>query len=152
MPLPCQAPPCCQQPWRSLTRAHCFQIDPSVLQQSNLLAQQLTGEPAAAPPSSGSVQTPDSTVPASVVLQPISGLSLQPTVTAANLTIGPLSEQDCVLTTSNSGKNPPCQVLVLRSWLPRAGAVGPPAPPCKLPAGVWSPHPLGLLSAARSEH
>lgn len=55
-------------------------------------------------PQSSSLQTPDSTVPASVVIQPIPGLSLQPTVTSANLTIGPLSEQDSVLTTSSSGK------------------------------------------------
>lgn len=85
-----------------------FQIDPSILQQTlqqgNLLAQQLTGEPGLAPQNS-SLQTSDSTVPASVVIQPISGLSLQPTVTSANLTIGPLSEQDSVLTTNSSGKS-----------------------------------------------
>ena len=86
----------------------CFQIDPSVLQQTlqqgNLLAPQPTSEPGLAPQHS-SLQTPDSTVPASVVLQPISGLSLQTTVTSANLTIGPLSEQDSVLTTSSSGES-----------------------------------------------
>lgn len=86
----------------------CFQIDPSVLQQTlqqgNLLAQQLTSETGLTPQGS-SLQTPDSTVPASVVIQPISGLSLQPTVTSANLTIGPLSEQDSVLTTSSSGES-----------------------------------------------
>ncbi|KAK2499373.1 hypothetical protein MC885_001907 [Smutsia gigantea] len=83
-----------------------FQIDPSVLQQtlqqSNLLAQQLTGEPGLAPQNS-SVQASDSTVPASVVIQPISGLSLQPTGTSANLTIGPLSEQDSTLSSSSNG-------------------------------------------------
>ncbi|ELV11835.1 Zinc finger protein 236 [Tupaia chinensis] len=83
-----------------------LQIDPSILQQTlqqgNLLAQQLTAEPGLAPQSS-SLQAPDSTVPAGVVLQPIPGLSLQPTVTSANLTVSPLSEQDPVLPTSGSG-------------------------------------------------
>ena len=69
-----------------------------------MLAQQLTTEPGLASQNS-SLQTPDSAVPASVVIQPISGLSLQPTVTSANLTIGPLSEQDSVLTTSSSGES-----------------------------------------------
>ncbi|XP_059751595.1 zinc finger protein 236 isoform X3 [Balaenoptera ricei] len=91
-----------------------LQIDPSVLQQTlqqgNLLAPQPTSEPGLAPQHS-SLQTPDSTVPASVVLQPISGLSLQPTVTSANLTIGPLSEQDSVLTTSSSGTQDLSQVM-----------------------------------------
>lgn len=85
-----------------------FQIDPSILQQTlqqgNLLTQPLSGEPGTAP-QNNSLQTPDSTVPASVVIQPISGLSLQPTVTSANLTISPLSEQDSVLTTSSSGES-----------------------------------------------
>ncbi|XP_036740058.2 zinc finger protein 236 isoform X1 [Manis pentadactyla] len=83
-----------------------LQIDPSVLQQtlqqSNLLAQQLTGEPGPAP-QNGSAQAADGTVPASVVIQPISGLSLQPTGTSANLTIGPLSEQDSALSSSSNG-------------------------------------------------
>ncbi|XP_048662627.1 zinc finger protein 236 isoform X4 [Marmota marmota marmota] len=91
-----------------------LQIDPSVLQQTlqqgNLLTQPLSGEPGTAPQNS-SLQTPDSTVPASVVIQPISGLSLQPTVTSANLTISPLSEQDSVLTTSSSGTQDLTQVM-----------------------------------------
>uniref|UniRef100_A0A4X1U291 Zinc finger protein 236 n=1 Tax=Sus scrofa TaxID=9823 RepID=A0A4X1U291_PIG len=91
-----------------------LQIDPSLLQQTlqqgNLLAQQLTTEPGLASQNS-SLQTPDSAVPASVVIQPISGLSLQPTVTSANLTIGPLSEQDSVLTTSSSGTQDLSQVV-----------------------------------------
>lgn len=90
-----------------------LQIDPSILQQTlqqgNLLAQPLPGEPGAAPQNAG--QTADSSVPASVVIQPISGLSLQPTVTSANLTIGPLSEQDSVLTTSSSGTQDLTQVM-----------------------------------------
>uniref|UniRef100_A0ABI7VWU9 C2H2-type domain-containing protein n=1 Tax=Felis catus TaxID=9685 RepID=A0ABI7VWU9_FELCA len=81
-----------------------LQIDPSILQQTlqqgNLLSQQLPGEPGLASQNS-TLQTQDSTVPASVVIQPISGLSLQPTVTSASLTIGPLSEQDPVMTTSS---------------------------------------------------
>ncbi|EMP40637.1 hypothetical protein UY3_02112 [Chelonia mydas] len=86
-----------------------LQIDPSILQQtlqqSNLLAQHLTGDPSMAP-QNNSLQTTDSTVPANVVIQPISGLSLQPTVTSsANMTIGPLSEQDSVLTTNSSELN-----------------------------------------------
>ncbi|XP_057554904.1 zinc finger protein 236 isoform X2 [Hippopotamus amphibius kiboko] len=91
-----------------------LQIDPSVLQQTlqqgSLLAQQLTAEPGLAPQNS-SLQTADSTVPASVLIQPISGLSLQPTVTSANLTIGPLSEQDSVLTTSSGGTQDLSQVM-----------------------------------------
>lgn len=51
------------------------------------------------------LQTTENTVPANVVIQPISGLSLQPTVTSsANMTIGSLSEQESVLTTNASGK------------------------------------------------
>ncbi|XP_054984466.1 zinc finger protein 236 isoform X2 [Sorex araneus] len=102
-----------------------LQIDPSVLQQtlqqSNLLAQQLSGDSSAAPPSGGSLQTPDSTVPASVVLQPISGLSLQPTVTAANLTIGPLSEQDCVLAAGSTGTQDLSQVMTSQGLVSTSG-------------------------------
>ncbi|XP_016070310.1 PREDICTED: zinc finger protein 236 [Miniopterus natalensis] len=91
-----------------------LQIDPSVLQQSlqptSLLTQPLAGEPGSAPHSS-SLQAADSTVPASVVIQPISGLSLQPTVTSANLTISPMAEQDPVLTTSSSGTQDLAQVM-----------------------------------------
>ncbi|KAG8504363.1 Zinc finger protein 236, partial [Galemys pyrenaicus] len=91
-----------------------FQIDPGVLQQtlqqSSLLAQPLAGEPGVAP-QNGALQAPDSSVPASVVIQPISGLSLQPTVTSANLTIGPLSEQDPALAPSGSGTHDLAQVM-----------------------------------------
>ncbi|XP_077916289.1 zinc finger protein 236 isoform X7 [Halichoerus grypus] len=91
-----------------------LQIDPSILQQTlqqgNLLTQQLPGEPGLASQSS-SLQTQDSTGPASVVIQPIPGLSLQPTVTSASLTIGPLSEQDPVMTTSSSGTQDLSQVM-----------------------------------------
>ncbi|XP_070309091.1 zinc finger protein 236 isoform X1 [Odocoileus virginianus] len=101
-----------------------LQIDPSVLQQTlqqgNLLAQQLTSETGLTPQGS-SLQTPDSTVPASVVIQPISGLSLQPTVTSANLTIGPLSEQDSVLTTSSSGTQDLSQVMTSQGLVSTSG-------------------------------
>ncbi|XP_006874610.1 PREDICTED: zinc finger protein 236 [Chrysochloris asiatica] len=90
-----------------------LQIDPSLLQQSlqpgHMLTQQLVGEPSPTPQSS-SLQSPDSAGPASVVIQPISGLSLQPPVTSANLTLGPLSEQGSVLT-SSSGTQDLSQVM-----------------------------------------
>uniref|UniRef100_A0A8C2T6B0 Zinc finger protein 236 n=1 Tax=Coturnix japonica TaxID=93934 RepID=A0A8C2T6B0_COTJA len=92
-----------------------LQIDPSILQQtlqqSNILAQQLTGDPNMAP-QNPSLQTTENTVPANVVIQPISGLSLQPTVTSsASMTIGSLSEQESVLTTSASGTQDISQVM-----------------------------------------
>eukprot|EP00075_Anas_platyrhynchos_P018425 XP_027307678.1 zinc finger protein 236 isoform X5 [Anas platyrhynchos] len=88
-----------------------LQIDPSILQQSNLLAQQLTGDPNMAS-QNPTLQTTENTVPANVVIQPISGLSLQPTVTSsANMTIGSLSEQESVLTTNASGTQDISQVM-----------------------------------------
>uniref|UniRef100_A0A8D0F3Z7 Zinc finger protein 236 n=1 Tax=Strix occidentalis caurina TaxID=311401 RepID=A0A8D0F3Z7_STROC len=92
-----------------------LQIDPSILQQtlqqSNLLAQQLTGDPSMAP-QNPSLQATENAVPANVVIQPISGLSLQPTVTSsANMTIGSLSDQESVLTTSASGAQDISQVM-----------------------------------------
>ncbi|XP_054020017.1 zinc finger protein 236 isoform X3 [Dryobates pubescens] len=92
-----------------------LQIDPSILQQtlqqSNLLAQQLTGDPNMAP-QNPPLQATENAVPANVVIQPISGLSLQPTVTSsANMTIGSLSEQESVLTTSASGAQDISQVM-----------------------------------------
>ncbi|XP_035174020.1 zinc finger protein 236 isoform X4 [Oxyura jamaicensis] len=88
-----------------------LQIDPSILQQSNLLAQQLTGDPNMAS-QNPTLQTTENTVPANVVIQPISGLSLQPTVTSsANMTIGSLSEQESVLTTNASGPQDISQVM-----------------------------------------
>ena len=89
-----------------------------------MLSQQLPGEPGLASQNS-TLQTQDSTVPASVVIQPISGLSLQPTVTSASLTIGPLSEQDPVMTTSSGKWQPGVQLLACghafafrAPWLP----------------------------------
>uniref|UniRef100_A0A8D0L151 Zinc finger protein 236 n=1 Tax=Sphenodon punctatus TaxID=8508 RepID=A0A8D0L151_SPHPU len=92
-----------------------LQIDPSILQQTlqqgNLLTQQITGD-SSLTPQNNSLQTPDSTVPPNVVIQPISGLSLQPTVTSsANMTIGPLSEQESVLTTTTNGTQDLSQVM-----------------------------------------
>uniref|UniRef100_A0A8B9F774 Zinc finger protein 236 n=1 Tax=Amazona collaria TaxID=241587 RepID=A0A8B9F774_9PSIT len=92
-----------------------LQIDPSILQQtlqqSNLLAQQLTGDPSMTSQNS-SLPATENAVPANVVIQPLSGLSLQPTVTSsANMTIGSLSEQESVLTTSASGTQDISQVM-----------------------------------------
>lgn len=84
------------------------------------MTQQLTGEPGLAPQGT-SLQAPDGTVPASVVIQPISGLSLQPTAAAANLTISPLSEQESVLTASSGGKSQSlCQLGQLEGGRPPA--------------------------------
>ncbi|XP_036891873.1 zinc finger protein 236 isoform X4 [Sturnira hondurensis] len=90
-----------------------LQIDPSVLQQTlqhaSLLAQPLAGESGVAPHGS-SLPATDSTGAASVVIQPIAGLSLQPTVTSASLTISPMAE-DSVLTTSSGGTQELAQVM-----------------------------------------
>ncbi|KAH0617863.1 hypothetical protein JD844_016523 [Phrynosoma platyrhinos] len=92
-----------------------LQIDPSLLQQTlqqgNVLTQQLTGDPSL-PSQNTSLQTVDSSVPANVVIQPLSSLSLQPTVTSsANMTIGPMSEQESVMTTSATGSQDLSQVM-----------------------------------------
>lgn len=63
-------------------------------------------------PQNSSLQATENAVPANVVIQPLSGLSLQPTVTSsANMTIGSLSEQESVLTTSASGAQDISQVM-----------------------------------------
>ncbi|KAJ6664422.1 hypothetical protein lerEdw1_007079, partial [Lerista edwardsae] len=92
-----------------------LQIDPSLLQQTlqqgNVLTQQLTGDPSLTSQNT-SLQTADSSVPANVVIQPLSSLSLQPTVTSsANMSIGPMSEQESVLTTSTTGSQDLSQVM-----------------------------------------
>uniref|UniRef100_H0XRU0 Zinc finger protein 236 n=1 Tax=Otolemur garnettii TaxID=30611 RepID=H0XRU0_OTOGA len=101
-----------------------LQIDPSILQQTlqqgNVLTQQLPGEPSSVPQSS-TLQTPDGTVPTSVVIQPLSGLSLQPAVTSANLTIGPLAEQESVLATSSSGTQDLTQVMAPQGLVSPSG-------------------------------
>ncbi|XP_030067684.1 zinc finger protein 236 [Microcaecilia unicolor] len=93
-----------------------LQIDPSILQQtllqqSNLLSQQLPSDPNSTQQSS-SLPTTENNMPANVVIQPVTGLSLQPTVTsAANMTIGSLTEQDSVLTSNNTGTQDLSQVM-----------------------------------------
>uniref|UniRef100_H3AR01 Zinc finger protein 236 n=1 Tax=Latimeria chalumnae TaxID=7897 RepID=H3AR01_LATCH len=95
-----------------------LQIDPSILQQTlqqtNLLTHQLTGESSLAPQTS-SPQSSDSTVPTNVVIQSIPGLSLQPAVTSSAMTIGTLTEQDSVLTTTSGGAQDLSQGLVTTS-------------------------------------
>ncbi|MGH0152599.1 UNVERIFIED_CONTAM: hypothetical protein FKN15_073372 [Acipenser sinensis] len=91
-----------------------LQIDPSILQQTlqqgNILTHHLT-DSSQTQQAGGHLQTGDSTVPANVVIQPLTGLSLQPNVASANITIGTLTEQDSVLTTSNSGTQDLTQVM-----------------------------------------
>ncbi|MGH0137888.1 UNVERIFIED_CONTAM: hypothetical protein FKN15_033587 [Acipenser sinensis] len=92
-----------------------LQIDPSILQQTlqqgSILTHHLTGDSSHTQQAGSHLQTGDSTVPANVVIQPLSGLSLQPNVGSANITIGTLTEQDSVLTTSNSGTQDLTQVM-----------------------------------------
>ncbi|XP_015268323.1 PREDICTED: zinc finger protein 236 [Gekko japonicus] len=92
-----------------------LQIDPSLLQQTlqqgNVLTQQLSGDPSLATQNT-SLQAADSSVPTNVVIQPLSSLSLQPTVTSsANMTIGPISEQESMLTASTTGSQDLSQVM-----------------------------------------
>ncbi|XP_039592540.1 zinc finger protein 236-like isoform X1 [Polypterus senegalus] len=92
-----------------------LQIDSSILQQTlqqgSILSHQLTGDTSLSQTAGPHLQAGDSTVPANVVIQPLTGLSLQPTVTSANMTIGSLTEQDSVLSTSNSGTQDLSQVM-----------------------------------------
>uniref|UniRef100_A0A4W3HPG4 Zinc finger protein 236 n=1 Tax=Callorhinchus milii TaxID=7868 RepID=A0A4W3HPG4_CALMI len=85
-----------------------LQIDSSILQQtlqqSNLLNQQLTADPNLTQ-QTGTLQSPDNTVPANVVIQPITSLSIQPAVApSAVMAMESLTEQETVLTTSSSGE------------------------------------------------
>ncbi|XP_032078645.1 zinc finger protein 236 isoform X1 [Thamnophis elegans] len=102
-----------------------LQIDPSLLQQTlqqgNVLTQQLTGDPSLAPQNS-SLQTVESTVSAAnVVIQPLSSLSLQPNVTSsANMTMGPMAEQESVLTTTTSGSQDLSQVMTSQGMVSTA--------------------------------
>ncbi|XP_060100071.1 zinc finger protein 236 isoform X2 [Heteronotia binoei] len=89
-----------------------LQIDPSLLQQTlqqgNVLTQQLTGDPT----QNTSLQAADSSVPTNVVIQPLSSLSLQPTVTtSANMTIGSISEQESMLTANTTSSQDLSQVM-----------------------------------------
>ncbi|KAM4688132.1 zinc finger protein 236 isoform 4-T4 [Discoglossus pictus] len=92
-----------------------LQIDPSILQQtlqhSSMIPQQLPGDHSTTQASS-SLQSSDNTVPANVVLQPITSLSLQPaTTSSSNMTIGSLPEQDSVLTPSSTTGQDLSQVM-----------------------------------------
>ncbi|XP_067888593.1 zinc finger protein 236-like isoform X3 [Heterodontus francisci] len=86
-----------------------LQIDSSILQQtlqqSNLLTQQLTTDPNLAQ-QAGALQTADNTVPANVVIQPLTSLSMQPTVTSTTaMAMGGLTEQETVLTNSSGAQD-----------------------------------------------
>ncbi|XP_072906687.1 zinc finger protein 236-like isoform X2 [Hemitrygon akajei] len=86
-----------------------LQIDSSILQQtlqqSNVLTQQLPADPNL-PQQAGTLQSTDSTVPANVVIQPLTSLSMQPTVTSsAAMVIGGLTEQETVLTNSSGSQD-----------------------------------------------
>uniref|UniRef100_A0A8C6XJL2 Zinc finger protein 236 n=1 Tax=Naja naja TaxID=35670 RepID=A0A8C6XJL2_NAJNA len=102
-----------------------LQIDPSLLQQTlqqgNVLTQQLSGDPSLASQNS-SLQTAESTVSAAnVVIQPLSSLSLQPNVTSsANMTMGPMAEQESVLATTTSGSQDLSQVMTSQGMVSTA--------------------------------
>ncbi|XP_060039807.1 zinc finger protein 236 isoform X2 [Erinaceus europaeus] len=98
-----------------------LQIDPSLLQQGGLLAQQLSGESSLTTPGAP-LQPADSATPASVVLQPIPGLALQPSVSSANLAISPLAEPDPALTSSGGTQD-------LMQTMVAPGLVSPPGGP-----------------------
>ncbi|KAG8571411.1 hypothetical protein GDO81_011634 [Engystomops pustulosus] len=92
-----------------------LQIDPSILQQTlqhgSIIPQPLTGDPTAVQANS-SLQANENAVPASVVLQPIASLSLQPTATSSsNLTITPITEQESVLSSSTTAGQDLSQVM-----------------------------------------
>ncbi|CAH2284599.1 zinc finger 236 isoform X1 [Pelobates cultripes] len=92
-----------------------LQIDPSLLHQTlqhgSILPQQLPVDNCSSQ-TSNSLPTSDSAVAANVVIQPIASLSLQPSATSSsNLTIGSISEQDSVLTSSNSSGQELSQVM-----------------------------------------
>nr|XP_015212650.1 PREDICTED: zinc finger protein 236 isoform X2 [Lepisosteus oculatus] len=103
-----------------------LQIDPSILQQTlqqgNLLSHQLTGDSTLAQQPGAHLVTGDSSVPANVVIHPLTSLSLQPTVTSASMTISGLAEQDAVLTTSSSGSQDLSQVMTSQSLVASANA------------------------------
>ncbi|XP_030637946.1 zinc finger protein 236 [Chanos chanos] len=76
-----------------------LQIDPSILQQTlqqgGLLSQPLTTEPGLTPHAGAHLMpSGDPSVPANVVIHPLTSLSLQPSVTPGNVSITGLTEQD----------------------------------------------------------
>ncbi|XP_060679104.1 zinc finger protein 236-like isoform X1 [Hemiscyllium ocellatum] len=82
-----------------------LQIDSSILQQTlqqgNILPQQITTETNLAQ-QAGTLQATDNTVPANVVIQPLSSLPMQPTVSSSTtMAMGSLTEQENVLTSSS---------------------------------------------------
>lgn len=83
-----------------------LQIDPSILQQtlqnSSLLSHQLTGDSHTSHQSS-SLQIAESAIPASMVLQPMTGLSLQTAgAPSTNLIIRSLGDSSSILASSNT--------------------------------------------------
>ncbi|XP_053570824.1 zinc finger protein 236 isoform X2 [Bombina bombina] len=92
-----------------------LQIDPSILQQtlqhSSIIPQQLSGDPGTAQ-TPNSLQSSENAVPANVVLQPITSLSLQSaTTSSSNMTIGSIPEQESVLTSSSASDQDLSQVM-----------------------------------------
>ncbi|XP_022528889.2 zinc finger protein 236 isoform X1 [Astyanax mexicanus] len=86
-----------------------LQIDPSILQQtlqqSGLLSHTLTGDSHTHSATHLLATTGEASVPANVVIQPISSLPLQTPPTPASVTIGSLTEQD------NTGSEQLAQVV-----------------------------------------
>ncbi|XP_069476826.1 zinc finger protein 236 isoform X3 [Ambystoma mexicanum] len=84
-----------------------LQIDPSILQQtlqnSSLLSHQLTGDPNASQQTSA-LQIAESAMPANMVIQPLTGLSLHSAGgTSTNLIIRSLTDNSSMLTSNNTG-------------------------------------------------
>ncbi|KAF4103587.1 hypothetical protein G5714_016470 [Onychostoma macrolepis] len=73
-----------------------LQIDPSILQHGSLLSHSLTADSGLTPHTTAHLMTAgDASVPANVVIHPLSGLSLQPPPASASVTISNLTnEQD----------------------------------------------------------
>uniref|UniRef100_A0A673L3C8 C2H2-type domain-containing protein n=1 Tax=Sinocyclocheilus rhinocerous TaxID=307959 RepID=A0A673L3C8_9TELE len=73
-----------------------LQIDPSILQHGSLLSHSLTTDSGLTPHATAHLMTAgDASVPANVVIHPLSGLSLQPQAAPASVTISSLTnEQD----------------------------------------------------------
>ncbi|OCT76558.1 zinc finger protein 236 isoform X2 [Xenopus laevis] len=101
-----------------------LQIDPSLLQQTlqhtSIIPQQIPGVPNIAQPTS-SLQTSDNSVPPNVVIQPIASLSLQPaTSSSSRLTIGPMAEQESVLSSSNTSGQDLSHVMASQGLVPQS--------------------------------
>ncbi|XP_038666192.1 zinc finger protein 236-like isoform X2 [Scyliorhinus canicula] len=86
-----------------------LQIDSSILQQTlqqgNVLTQQMPTDPNLAQ-QAGALQATDNTVPANVVIQPLTSLPMQPTVTSPTaMAMANLTEQETVLTSSSGSQD-----------------------------------------------